>query len=80
MLMTVGLGNSAAAVSYQGADASALWSAPGCSPTRESGVGHAAWMLGDGSDALTDSVDVELAAYGSASRRLHDEPAQVRSS
>jgi AcrR family transcriptional regulator len=42
--------------------------------------GYAAWMLGDGSNALVDSVDDELAAYESASRRLHEDPAQVRSS
>lgn len=35
--------------------------------------GYAAWMLGDGSNALVDSVDDELAAYESASRRLHDD-------
>jgi len=35
--------------------------------------GYAAWMLGDGSNALLDSVDDELAAYESASRRLHDD-------
>jgi AcrR family transcriptional regulator len=42
--------------------------------------GYAAWMLGDGSNALVDSVDDELAAYESASRRLHDDPARVRPS
>ncbi|KIU02723.1 TetR/AcrR family transcriptional regulator [Frigoribacterium sp. MEB024] len=42
--------------------------------------GYAAWMLGDGSGTLTDSVTEELAAYESASRRLHDDPGQVRPS
>jgi hypothetical protein len=42
--------------------------------------GYAAWMLGDGSNALVDSVDDELAAYESASRRLHEDPARVASS